>query len=146
MKKYFFLFLFLFFFLNFNFSKAYSQEPLSEYLSKNDLDKIDVQIQMLHRCSAVYAYASFILKDKDLINSKNFIEKSNKILFKANDLSIELRKSKLEDEQKKAEKIRNELLEKYVQSGKENWEKNKSHYKNSYIEIDMGICGKLTQS
>jgi hypothetical protein len=144
MKKYFFLF--LFFFLNFNFSKAYSQEPLSEYLSKNDLDKIDVQIQMLHRCSAVYAYASFILKDKDLINSKNFIEKSNKILFKANDLSVELRKSKLEDEQKKAEKIRNELLEKYVQSGKENWEKNKSHYKNSYIEIDMGICGKLTQS
>ena len=144
MKKYFFLF--LFFFLNINFSKAYSQEPLSEYLSKNDLDKIDVQIQMLHRCSAVYAYASFILKDKDLINSKNFIEKSNKILFKANDLSVELRKSKLEDEQKKAEKIRNELLEKYVQSGKENWEKNKSHYKNSYIEIDMGICGKLTQS
>ena len=144
MKKYFFLF--LFFFLNFNFSKAYSQEPLSEYLSKNDLDKTDVQIQMLHRCSAVYAYASFILKDKDLINSKNFIEKSNKILFKANDLSVELRKSKLEDEQKKAEKIRNELLEKYVQSGKENWEKNKSHYKNSYIEIDMGICGKLTQS
>ena len=144
MKKYFFLF--LFFFLNFNFSKAYSQEPLSEYLSKNDVDKIDVQIQMLHRCSAVYAYASFILKDKDLINSKNFIEKSNKILFKANDLSVELRKSKLEDEQKKAEKIRNELLEKYVQSGKENWEKNKSHYKNSYIEIDMGICGKLTQS
>ena len=144
MKKY--LFLFLFFFLNFNFSKAYSQEPLSEYLSKNDIDKIDVQIQMLHRCSAVYAYASFILKDKDLINSKNFIEKSNKILFKANDLSVELRKSKLEDEQKKAEKIRNELLEKYVQSGKENWEKNKSHYKNSYIEIDMGICGKLTQS
>lgn len=144
MKKYFFLF--LFFFLNFNFSKAYSQEPLSEYLSKNDLDKIDVQIQMLHRCSAVYAYASFILKDKDLINSKNFIEKSNKILFKANDLSVELRKSKLEDEQKKAEKIRNELLEKYVQSGKENWEKNKSHYKNSYIEIDMVICGKLTQS
>ena len=121
MKKYFFLF--LFFFLNFNFSKAYSQEPLSEYLSKNDIDKIDVQIQMLHRCSAVYAYASFILKDKDLINSKNFIEKSNKILFKANDLSVELRKSKLEDEQKKAEKIRNELLEKYVQSGKENWEK-----------------------
>jgi len=144
MKKYFFLF--LFFFLNFNFSKAYSQEPLSEYLSKNDIDKIDVQIQMLHRCSAVYAYASFILKDKDLINSKNFIEKSNKILFKANDLSVKLRKSKLEDEQKKAEKIRNELLEKYVQSGKENWEKNKSHYKNSYIEIDMGICGKLTQS
>ena len=144
MKKYFFLF--LFFFLNFNFSKAYSQEPLSEYLSKNDIDKIDIQIQMLHRCSAVYAYASLILKDKDLINSKNFIEKSNKILFKANDLSIELRKSKLEDEQKKAEKIRNELLEKYVQSGKENWEKNKSHYKNSYIEIDMGICGKLTQS
>ena len=144
MKKYFFLF--LFFFLNFNFSKAYSQEPLSEYLYKNDIDKIDVQIQMLHRCSAVYAYASFILKDKDLINSKNFIEKSNKILFKANDLSVELRKSKLEDEQKKAEKIRNELLEKYVQSGKENWEKNKSHYKNSYIEIDMGICGKLTQS
>jgi len=144
MKKYFFLF--LFFFLIFIFSKAYSQEPLSEYLSKNDIDKIDVQIQMLHRCSAVYAYASFILKDKDLINSKNFIEKSNKILFKANDLSVELRKSKLEDEQKKAEKIRNELLEKYVQSGKENWEKNKSHYKNSYIEIDMGICGKLTQS
>ena len=144
MKKYFFLF--LFFFLNFNFSKVYSQEPLSEYLSKNDIDKIDVQIQMLHRCSAVYAYASFILKDKDLINSKNFIEKSNKILFKANDLSVKLRKSKLEDEQKKAEKIRNELLEKYVQSGKENWEKNKSHYKNSYIEIDMGICGKLTQS
>ena len=102
MKKYFFLF--LFFFLNFNFSKAYSQEPLSEYLSKNDIDKIDVQIQMLHRCSAVYAYASFILKDKDLINSKNFIEKSNKILFKANDLSVELRKSKLEDEQKKQKK------------------------------------------
>jgi len=144
MKKYFFLF--LFFFLNFTFLKVYLQEPLSEYLSKNDIDKIDIQIQMLHRCSAVYAYASFILKDKDLINSKNFIEKSNKILFKANDLSVELRKSKLEDEQKKAEKIRNELLEKYVQSGKENWEKNKSHYKNSYIEIDMGICGKLTQS
>ncbi len=145
MKNY-LLFLSIVFFLNFTSSKVYSQEPLSEYLSKNDIDKVDVQIQMLHRCSAVYAYASFILKDKDLINSKNFIEKSNKILFKANDLSVELYKSKLEEEQKKAEKIRNNLLEKYIQSGQENWKKNKSHYKNSYIEIDMGICGKLTQS
>ena len=59
---------------------------------------------MLHRCSAVYAYASFILKDKDLINSKNFIEKSNKILFKANDLLLSSVSQNLKMSKKKQKK------------------------------------------
>ena len=45
----------------------------------------------------------------------------------------------------KVEKVRDDLFEKYINSGKDNWKKNKSHFKGSYIAIDMGICGKLVE-
>ena len=33
----------------------------------------------------------------------------------------------------------------FIVDGKENWEKNKSHFKGSYISEDMAICSKLTE-
>ena len=32
-----------------------------------------------------------------------------------------------------------------ITAGKKNWEKNKSHFKGSYISDDMAICSKLTE-
>ena len=40
---------------------------------------------------------------------------------------------KLEEAQKKAEENRKELFNNYIADGKKNWEKNKSHFKGSYI-------------
>ena len=55
------------------------------------------------------------------------------------------KEEKLEDAQKKAEEIRKELFNNYIVDGKKNWEKNKSHFKGSYIASDMTICSKLTE-
>ena len=44
-----------------------------------------------------------------------------------------------------AEKNRKELFSNYIADGKKNWEKNKSHFKGSYIAEDMAICSKLTE-
>ena len=52
---------------------------------------------------------------------------------------------KLEEAQKKAEETRKELFNNYIVEGKKNWEKNKSHFKGSYIANDMIICSKLTE-
>ena len=45
----------------------------------------------------------------------------------------------------KLEGIRKELFNNYIADGKKNWEKNKSHFKGSYIANDMTICSKLTE-
>ena len=100
---------------------------------------------MLKRCSAVYAYASGIVLKSDAVSSKNFIEISNNLLFKAVELKVIEEEKKLENAQKEAEEKRKELFNNYIADGKKNWEKNKSHFKGSYITEDMVICSKLTE-
>jgi len=148
MKKTIFLTAILFFVSSFTFTlaSANSNASLKDYLDKKNLENATTQIYLLNRCSAIYAYASGIILKTDAVSSKNFIEISNSLLFKSVELMIIDEEKKLEEAQKKAEENRKELFNNYITDGKKNWEKNKSHYKNSYIEIDMGICGKLTQS
>ena len=114
-------------------------------MDKNNIEKGETQIYLLNRCSAVYAYASGIILKSDAVSSKNFIEISNNLLFKSVELMVIEEKKKLEDAQKKAEEIRKELFNDYIADGKKNWEKNKSHFKGSYIANDMTICSKLTE-
>ena len=128
-----------------SFAKADLNISLKKYLDKNDLDKGLTQIYLLKRCSAVYAYASGIVLKSDAVSSKNFIEISNNLLFKAVELKVIEEEKKLEDAQKEAEKNRKELFSNYIADGKKNWEKNKSHFKGSYIAEDMAICSKLTE-
>ena len=128
-----------------NLLKAESDLSLQSYLDKNDIEKSDTQIYLLNRCSAVYAYASGIILKTDAVSSKSFIEISNNLLFKSVELSVIEKEEKLEDAQKKAEEIRKELFNNYIADGKKNWEKNKSHFKGSYIAGDMTICSKLTE-
>ena len=61
---------------------------LKEYLNGKDLEKGLTQIYLLKRCSAVYAYASGIVLKSDAVSSKNFIEISNNLLFKAVELKV----------------------------------------------------------
>ena len=61
------------------------------------------------------------------------------------ELKVIEEEKKLEDAQKEAEKKRKELFSNYIADGKKNWEKNKSHFKGSYIAEDMAICSKLTE-
>jgi len=128
-----------------NLLKAESDLSLQSYLDKNDIEKGETQIYLLNRCSAVYAYASGIILKTDAVSSKNFIEISNNLLFKSVELSVIEKEEKLEDAQKKAEENRKELFNNYIVDGKKNWEKNKSHFKGSYIARDMTICSKLTE-
>ena len=128
-----------------NLLKAEIDLSLQSYLDKNDIEKGETQIYLLNRCSAVYAYASGIILKTDAVSSKNFIEISNNLLFKSVELSVIEKEEKLEDAQKKAEEIRKELFNNYIADGKKNWEKNKSHFKGSYISEDMAICSKLTE-
>jgi hypothetical protein len=128
-----------------NLLKAETDLSLQSYLDKNDIEKGETQIYLLNRCSAVYAYASGIILKTDAVSSKNFIEISNNLLFKSVELSVIEKEEKLEDAQKKAEEIRKELFNNYIADGKKNWEKNKSHFKGSYIAGDMTICSKLTE-
>tara|TARA_E500000331_G_scaffold230762_1_gene220946 strand:- start:14361 stop:14804 length:444 start_codon:yes stop_codon:yes gene_type:complete len=123
--------------------KANSITPLKVYLENKDIKDGTTQIFLLKRCSAVYAYASAIIKKKDLINSENFIEIANNLLLKAVELMIVNEKIKLEDASKKAEIERKKLFQSYIIDGKKNWEKNGSHFKGSYISEDMLICSKL---
>ena len=127
------------------FVKADSNISLQSYLNKNDIEKGETQIYLLNRCSAVYAYASGIILKTDAVSSKSFIEISNNLLFKSVELMVIDKEEKLEDAQKKAEEIRKELFNNYIAEGKKNWEKNKSHFKGSYIASDMTICSKLTE-
>ena len=126
-------------------AKAELNTSLKKYLDENDLDKGLTQIYLLKRCSAVYAYASGIVLKLDAVSSKNFIEISNNLLFKAVELKVIEEEKKLEEAQKEAEKNRKDLFSNYIADGKKNWDKNKSHFKGSYIAEDMAICSKLTE-
>ena len=128
-----------------NSIRAEMNTSLKEYLDGKDLEKVLTQIYLLKRCSAVYAYASGIVLKSDAVSSKNFIEISNNLLFKAVELKVIEEEKKLEQAQDEAEKNRKELFSNYIADGKKNWEKNKSHFKGSYIAEDMVICSKLTE-
>ena len=128
-----------------SFAKAELNISLKKYLDKNDFDKGLTQIYLLKRCSAVYAYASGIVLKLDAVSSKNFIEISNNLLFKAVELKVIEEEKKLEEAQEEAEKNRKDLFSNYIADGKKNWDKNKSHFKGSYIAEDMAICSKLTE-
>ena len=126
-----------------NFAKADLNISLKNYLDGKDLEKGSTQIYLLKRCSSVYAYASGIVLKSDAISSKNFIEISNNLLFKSVELMVIEENKKLEEAQEEAENNRKELFSNYIADGKKNWEKNKSHFKGSYISDDMVICSKL---
>ena len=126
-----------------NFAKANLNISLKKYLDGKDLDKGSTQIYLLKRCSSVYAYASGIVLKSDALSSKNFIEISNNLLFKSVELMVIEENKKLEEAQKEAEDNRKELFNNYIADGKKNWEKNKSHFKGSYISEDMAICSRL---
>ncbi len=128
-----------------NSANADLNMSLKNYLDGKDLEKGSTQIYLLKRCSSVYAYASGIVLKSDAVSSKNFMEISNNLLFKAVELKVIEKEKKLEDAQKEAEKNRKELFSNYIADGKKNWEKNKSHFKGSYIAEDMVICSKLTE-
>ena len=71
-----------------NSVKAELNTSLKKYLDGKDLEKGLTQIYLLKRCSAVYAYASGIVLKSDAVSSKNFIEISNNLLFKAVELKV----------------------------------------------------------
>ena len=136
----------VFFILSFtNFVKADLNISLKKYLDGKDIEKGSTQIYLLKRCSSVYAYASGVILKLDAVNSKNFIEISNNLLFKSVELMVIDENKKLEEAQTEAEKNRRELFNNYITDGKKNWEKNKSHFKGSYISEDMMICSKLVE-
>ena len=145
MKKSIFLTTILFFVSSFTLASANSNTSLKDYLDKKDIENATTQIYLLNRCSAIYAYASGIILKTDALSSKNFIEISNSLLFKSIELMVIDEEKKLEEAQKKAEENRKELFNNYITDGKKNWEKNKSHFKGSYISDDMAICSKLTE-
>ena len=126
-----------------NFAKADLNISLKNYLDGKDLERGSTQIYLLKRCSSVYAYASGIVLKSDAVSSKNFIEISNNLLFKSVELMVIDENKKLEEAQEEAENNRKELFSNYIADGKKNWEKNKSHFKGSYISDDMAICSKL---
>ena len=128
-----------------SFAKADTNISLKNYLDAKSIEDGKTQIYLLNRCSAIYAYASGIILKTDAVSSKNFIEISNNLLFKSVELTIIEEEKKLEEVQKKAEEIRKELFNNYIADGKKNREKNKSHFKGSYIANDMTICSKLTE-
>ena len=128
-----------------NYAKADLNTSLKIYLEGKNLEEGATQIYLLKRCSAIYAYASGIVLKSDAISSKNFIEISNNLLFKSVELMVIDENKKLEEAQEEAEKNRKELFSNYIADGKKNWEKNKSHFKGSYIAEDMVICSKLTE-
>tara|TARA_B100001778_G_C18446427_1_gene564700 strand:- start:39 stop:476 length:438 start_codon:yes stop_codon:yes gene_type:complete len=128
-----------------NFAKADLNISLKKFLNERDLDKGTTQIYLLKRCSAIYAYASGVILKSDAVSSKNFIEISNNLLFKSVELMVIDENKKLEQAQKEAEEDRKELFNNYITDGKKNWEKNKSHFKGSYISEDMVICSQLVE-
>ena len=125
-----------------NYAKADLNNSLKIYLEGKNLEEGATQIYLLKRCSAIYAYASGIVLKSDAVSSKNFIEISNNLLFKSVELMVIDENKKLEEAQEEAEKNRKELFSNYIADGKKNWEKNKSHFKGSYISEDMTICSK----
>lgn len=145
MKKTIFLITILSLVSSFTLVSANSNTSLKDYLNEKDIENATTQIYLLNRCSAIYAYASGIILKTDALSSKNFIEISNSLLFKSIELMVIDEEKKLEEAQKKAEENRKELFNNYITDGKKNWEKNKSHFKGSYISDDMIVCSKLTE-
>ncbi|MDB9710454.1 hypothetical protein OAB21_01040 [Candidatus Pelagibacter sp.] len=145
MKKIILLITISFLVSSFSFASANSNTSLKDYLDKKDIENTTTQIYLLNRCSAIYAYASGIILKTDALSSKNFIEISNSLLFKSVELMVIDEEKKLEEAQKKAEENRKQIFNNYITDGKKNWEKNKSHFKGSYIADDMAICSKLTE-
>ena len=145
MKKTIFLITILSLISSFTLASTNSNTSLKDYLDKKNIENATTQIYLLNRCSAIYAYASGIILKTDALSSKNFIEISNSLLFKSIELMVIDEEKKLEEAQKKAEENRKELFNNYITDGKKNWEKNKSHFKGSYISDDMAICSKLTE-
>ena len=145
MKKTIFLITILSLVSSFTLANANSNTSLKDYLDKKNIENATTQIYLLNRCSAIYAYASGIILKTDALSSKNFIEISNSLLFKSIELMVIDEEKKLEEAQKKAEENRKELFNNYITDGKKNWEKNKSHFKGSYISEDMAICSNLTE-
>jgi len=145
MKKTIYLITILSLVSSFTLASANSNTSLKDYLDKKDIENATTQIYLLNRCSAIYAYASGIILKTDALSSKNFIEISNSLLFKSIELMVIDEEKKLEEAQKKAEENRKELFNNYITDGKKSWEKNKSHFKGSYISDDMAICSKLTE-
>jgi hypothetical protein len=144
MKKVKFIIIILNLIFLFNFAKAQSNFSLKDYLDEKNIEEGTTQIYLLNRCSAVYAYASGIILKTDAVSSKSFIEISNNLLFKSVELMVIEKEETLEEAQKKTEENRKDLFNNYIADGKKNWEKNKSHFKGSYIADDMIICSKLT--
>ena len=145
MKKIILLITISFLVSSFSLASANSNTSLKDYLDKKDIENTTTQIYLLNRCSAIYAYASGIILKTDAVSSKNFIETSNSLLFKSVELMVIDEEKKLEEAQKKAEENRKQIFNNYITDGKKNWEKNKSHFKGSYISDDMAICSKLTE-
>ena len=145
MKKTIFLITILSLVSSFTLASTNSNTSLKDYLDKKDLENATTQIYLLNRCSAIFAYASGIILKTDAVSSKNFIEISNSLLFKSVELMVIDEEKKLEEAQKEAEENRKELFNNYITDGKKNWEKNKSHFKGSYISEDMVVCSKLTE-
>ena len=145
MKKIIFLITISFLVSSFTLANTNSNTSLKNYLDKKDIENTTTQIYLLNRCSAIYAYASGIILKTDAVSSKNFIETSNSLLFKSVELMVIDEEKKLEEAQKKAEENRKQIFNNYITDGKKNWEKNKSHFKGSYIAEDMAICSKLTE-
>ena len=145
MKKIIFLITILFLVSSFTLARANSNNSLKDYLEEKDLENATTQIYLLNRCSAIYAYASGIILKTDAVISKNFIEISNSLLFKSVELMVIDEEKRLEKAQKKAEENRKQIFNNYIIEGKKNWEKNKSHFKGSYISEDMVVCSKLTE-
>ena len=145
MKKIIFLITISFLASSFTLANTNSNTSLKNYLDKKDIENTTTQIYLLNRCSAIYAYASGIILKTDAVSSKNFIETSNSLLFKSVELMVIDEEKKLEEAQKKAEENRKQIFNNYITDGKKNWEKNKSHFKGSYITEDMTICSKLTE-
>ncbi|MDA7552001.1 hypothetical protein N8747_00020 [Candidatus Pelagibacter sp.] len=143
MKKLYFLIIITVLIISDSFVKANDNISLKKYLEQRNIEEGSTQIYLLNRCSAVYAYASAIILKTDAINSKNFIEIANNLLFKSIELMVIDEKEKFENAKEKSEKKRNELFDLYISDGKKNWEQNKSHFKGSYISEDMSICANL---
>ncbi len=145
MKKIKLVFIIIFILSLINIAKADLNISLKKYLDGKNIEKGSTQIYLLKRCSSIYAYASGIVLKSDAISSKNFIEISNNLLFKSVELMVIEENKKLEEAQEEAENNRKELFSNYIADGKKNWEKNKSHFKGSYISEDMAICSKLIE-
>ena len=142
--NYFLSILFTFLAIN-NFAYAKNEISLKEFLGEKNIESEKTQIYLLQRCSSIYAFASGVLMKSDSLQSKKLIEISNNLLFKSVELMVIEEQKSLEVSQKHSEDIRKKLFNNYIADGKQNWERNKSYFKGSYIENDMIICSKLTE-